>query len=178
MASNIWSECPYSNTTIQTVATELYLREMRAPPSLLSGDAAVLLDHLTDRGLNYLAPTEWLATNHNGSLWFNWLVRNTLEIINLRNRSSEVALWERNVTNQLCTVLSNWLVLKTITEYSKNNTLRMVAETSHLPSDLLYLFRIISGDTGVFYATSGWSTWRLHPLIARLHDPHAPVPER
>lgn len=74
--------CPYNYSAIWLVAKELDSREDGLGDSLLSGDAAVLLDFLTEKGMALLADKEQVDTDlavPHKCLWFHWLVQHVLE---------------------------------------------------------------------------------------------------
>ena len=74
---------PYSVPVLDAVATELWHRQLSiGTPEYLSGDAGVLLDHLTERGLDQLANHHWIETH--GQIedrWFHWLIEDLVEEI-------------------------------------------------------------------------------------------------
>lgn len=151
--------CPYSYHAIYTVAHEIYLREQDFGETLLSGDAAVLLDFLIDKGCAVLASEEFVleAVKKPGVLWIHWIVQHTLE----------------KIKHSWCPTYREWMPVHALGGWLEN---RMVIEENlqsalesygdMMPDDLHNCTQMLLQETGPF-RDSTFTHWRLYPSIAK-----------
>ena len=156
------AQCPIPQDVIYIVASELRDREMHIPPALLTGDAGVLLDRLTERGLDKLASTSWMVEHGQPhQTWVRWIAWSEFHAGTQQLNRMSYGLTSI-VLGDLLYLLGRWLMSGSADPMPLPlPALNVVG----LPSGLWYSVLVCSGDTSVFYSTSAWASWRLYPML-------------
>lgn len=175
---------PYLVPVLDAVADELWFRQLGiGSPQLLSGDAGVLLDHLTEHGLNQLADFHWIETHGKiGDRWFHWLIEDLVEEIweyPLVVAHTGGAVWQVRDEIQRTLSESNYSYLETASLDRLSRMIPTVPDPNYRQRLLILLsvghllqYQTLPG-LGTQMMTYGYQyrRWLLYPILDKLLSP-------